>query len=82
MAVVGVGVDAVLLSSTVIQTQFLFWNGVASVFGITVSSNTCKECMNLCLAFFHGPHYQSGVLCSRLMKILMQCFIQVISISV
>ena len=47
MAVVGVGVDAVLLSSTVIQTQFLFRNGVASVFGITVSSNTCKECMNL-----------------------------------
>ena len=38
--------------------------------------------MNLCLAFFHEPHHQSGVLYSRLMKIMMQCFIQVISVSV
>ena len=45
-------------------------------------ADACRECINLCQAFFHGRYHRSSVLCSRFIKIPLKCCTQVIGVSV
>ena len=74
--------DAVLLSLAGIQMAVPFPEWCDVNVGIKLSSDVCKECINLCRAFFRDRHNHSGVLCRRVIKTELQCFTQVIGVGV